>query len=516
MKTINIFFIFLLFCTFGNRIFSGSSHSRIINIRENDPKVSSNKSADDLFKRGSSFCSTRLLLKKINGEIGCKKFEVQKLISAKRDKDDSQKYVLIVGDSKVFKNLYEYFTDKQNSLKAAHEKIILMIEQQNDCLEKLKDGDISSLYDFINAALVSHYLVSDEQRLDLDRDFCEFKKNANVKRNKTGKRLIFKKGQCFLENYFNDLKSRAENVQLILDDVKIILLKLDSFYLDLLSRFGKNVSLPFASLKEIYLVDADLKNSYLPGVNFYNSRLMRTNFSESNLIKSNFEQSNAEGAIFKNCDLAESNMSHVDLCGVDFTKADLFRANFLYSSLEKSIFIGCMLVQANLNSVKAKKSKFDGANLKMAVLDNANFVGSSFRFSQLQEASLRGVVGSCFLEDEDGIGRIFGIDFHGANLERANLNKANLNKADLTNANLELADLGGVDLRNANLTGADLSGANVGGALFDGAIVNRAKCHKLQNLDDKQREYLVTNGALGVPDLEEDPVRKTVLPSAAA
>jgi hypothetical protein len=82
----------------------------------------------------------------------------------------------------------------------------------------------------------------------------------------------------------------------------------------------------------------------------------------------------------------------------------------------------------------------------IAVLPNANIVGTDLRKADLRGANLMGA-------------NLERANLRGANLRWANLEKANLEKANLEWANLEWANLEWANLEKADLEGADLTGA---------------------------------------------------------
>lgn len=101
---------------------------------------------------------------------------------------------------------------------------------------------------------------------------------------------------------------------------------------------------------------------------------------------------------------------------------------------------GCNLRDQNLS--KVRDGKHNGAQLRFALLNNANLSNSNFRGAYFTCADLRG----------------------------ANLSGTNFSYANFVDANLS-----GTDLRNADLSKTDLSGANLDGAKLDGANLDGAK-----------------------------------------
>jgi len=96
------------------------------------------------------------------------------------------------------------------------------------------------------------------------------------------------------------------------------------------------------------------------------------------------------------------------------------------------------------------------ANLRDAVLRDADLSGADLRGADLRDADLSGA------------------DLSGADLRGAVLRDAVLSGADLRDAVLRDADLSGADLRDADLRDADLSGADLRGADLSGADLRGA------------------------------------------
>jgi uncharacterized protein YjbI with pentapeptide repeats len=104
---------------------------------------------------------------------------------------------------------------------------------------------------------------------------------------------------------------------------------------------------------------------------------------------------------------------------------------------------------------------FQKANLRGAILADADFSGANLSRAILREADLRNA------------------DFRGANLHKADLREADLHEANLIKADLTGADLTGADLTRADLTKADLTRATLKKAYLPEATIVKAELIKV-------------------------------------
>lgn len=132
------------------------------------------------------------------------------------------------------------------------------------------------------------------------------------------------------------------------------------------------------------------------------------------------------GRDFSNSLLSGAQLQEVNLVGAKLAAADLHSAKFDRAQLN-----GADLRRAKLYWGTALGTRFDGADLTHAHLDNVRAAGASFENAKLIGATLCG----------------------------AHLAAASLRNADLTGANLSYADLTGVDLTGAILDDVGLEAA---------------------------------------------------------
>ena len=153
--------------------------------------------------------------------------------------------------------------------------------------------------------------------------------------------------------------------------------------------------------------------------------------------------------------LANQDLSGVNLSGLDLSRADLQGANLSHARLFKTILRGANLSRANLES-----SELTGADLSEANLEEANLVRAGLGMTVLKKALLFktnlafATLTKSNLEEAD---------LRCANLESARIREANLEKADLTNAVLHRADISCCEVHKASFTDADLRDANLSG-----------------------------------------------------
>lgn len=249
--------------------------------------------------------------------------------------------------------------------------------------------------------------------------------------------------------------------------------------------------------------------------------------------------------------LALADLSGRKLSGVDFTKADLENADLSNTDLSEAVLVqarldGADLTGADLRCVLAHGSRWRGAYLGEARLDEAELPRSDFSDAELPGVQAQGLnLAGARMRNADLEGaRLPGVDLSeaqlqgirlveaslvGANLASSKLSKADLSRADLTEADLSEArmtglvapgiklagatltgadltgaDLQGADFTGANLTRADLGGAKLGGAVFDAAVLREARLDGAELDADALAGALVDAATLGTPPEEDD------------
>ena len=134
---------------------------------------------------------------------------------------------------------------------------------------------------------------------------------------------------------------------------------------------------------------------------------------------------------------------------------------------------------ANLEIEKAGgfKPNFDGADLSLATLSNANLMGASFQGTKLKLASLvEGDLTWCSLMDANFEGaRLDGAKLGDSSLTGTNFSQARMARADLPGAALLLTNFTETNLQKSNLSNATIMEANFTGALLEEANFSGAR-----------------------------------------
>ncbi len=155
-----------------------------------------------------------------------------------------------------------------------------------------------------------------------------------------------------------------------------------------------------------------------------------------------------------------------DLSGLKFTDADLSGLD-----LTGCNFSGCEMSRCNLSGARCPSANFDGATLYKAKLDDAEFLGTTFREANLSECSaiktgfgmtdLEGAnLFNSHLEDSSFVdAQVRKADFRASKMARSRFLEADLEQSDFSQA-----DLTDVDFRETNIDGADFSRTTLNGA----------------------------------------------------
>ncbi|MGF1676225.1 MAG: pentapeptide repeat-containing protein [Rivularia sp. (in: cyanobacteria)] len=221
-------------------------------------------------------------------------------------------------------------------------------------------------------------------------------------------------------------------------------------------------------------------------------------------------------------DLSQAELKQADLSGANLSRVLMVRTNLSGANLNEANLLAARLVGANLSSARLGK-----ADLRGAVLENASLTGADLGEAKLNDADLYGarlgrtIAIGTQLSNANLIKTEWqGADLSSAYLDRANLSNANLSAARLTGAILSSTNLSYANFRNADLSLADLRGANLTGADFQGTILSPAQQNpadqfvdtpaartqsavikgvdfsQVQNLDEKQKAYICTQGGI--------------------
>ncbi len=167
------------------------------------------------------------------------------------------------------------------------------------------------------------------------------------------------------------------------------------------------------------------------------------------------------------------NLSNVALGGMDLTKYNLARADLTKADLTKATICFANLTGAALTEAQLNYALLYGTILREADLTKAHLINAELREVVLVKAK--------FIK-----ARLWGVDFHRADLSEAQLNEAQLNEADLTDATLtntsfRKAKLHHALLKYSKLEGTDFTKATIGFTTFGAMDLRGAK--GLETLD---------------------------------
>ncbi|HEY1736319.1 MAG TPA: pentapeptide repeat-containing protein [Methylovirgula sp.] len=167
------------------------------------------------------------------------------------------------------------------------------------------------------------------------------------------------------------------------------------------------------------------------------------------------------------------NFSDRSLNGLDLSGLDLSGVNFRAARVDKTKFAGARLTGAILDQVWGINADFSGADLTRASLFAAQMQGANFNDADLSGARVAGDFSGAHMRKTKFVKADMSADMtnQSMGLMHAVLRSVDLEGADFEGANMQRADLQFTKLAGANFMNADLSGANASGADFRGAIL---------------------------------------------
>ena len=220
------------------------------------------------------------------------------------------------------------------------------------------------------------------------------------------------------------------------------------------------------NLAEVNLSGVNLSGANLSEVNLSVANLSGANLSGTNLSRAKLNVARLSGANLSRANLTQASLNVSNLIRTDLSKADLNHTALIRAELIRADLSKANLKEANLNGADLREAALRQAILTRATLSEANLRGAFLTASVLEGANLnKADLSRTDLSDSN---------LRDADLRQANLNCANLSGADLTRANLRWSDLSGADLRCANLSDAKLSGSNLMGANLSNANLHNA------------------------------------------
>lgn len=190
---------------------------------------------------------------------------------------------------------------------------------------------------------------------------------------------------------------------------------------------------------------------------------------QSDDFKPDFENADFRGTFRRSSQL--SLKGGLDLAGANFRATKLEGAYLKDAILNDAQFGPASLLGANLENAQMRR-----ANLKHTILDGANLLNAVLEGADLEKADiLRATLNGARLESAQ-MNSANGDDasFAGAHLREAQLNGALLERTNFKSADLRGAQLAGASLLNARLDGADLRGAKLENAALSFSVLENA------------------------------------------
>lgn len=170
------------------------------------------------------------------------------------------------------------------------------------------------------------------------------------------------------------------------------------------------------------------------------------------------------------CNLAEVDLSDLDLEGWAFERCDMRHANAKGARLERSIWRSC----------RGGFADFTGADLTEAKFRSSDFNNAAFRRSTLTAAAFK----SCKLTGADlSDAKAMDVRFEETLLISAKLPSLSFRKQTLSRVDFSQSDLRKCDFRGTVFEGCSLRDANVAGARFDNADLRGADLGGIRLID---------------------------------
>jgi uncharacterized protein YjbI with pentapeptide repeats len=164
-----------------------------------------------------------------------------------------------------------------------------------------------------------------------------------------------------------------------------------------------------AVLKDADLREIDLSGAALNGADFRNAKLEGSNFSKADLRAANFHGAQLQEAVFVESDLKRANMSWADINDADLRKADLNGADLTSAQLRRTDLREALIQWATLNNAFLDSADMTKADLRGSVmtrthLKGANLIGANLREAFLTETNLTGtILDKATVEEENWI-----------------------------------------------------------------------------------------------------------------
>lgn len=240
------------------------------------------------------------------------------------------------------------------------------------------------------------------------------------------------------------------------------------------------------------LSGVDLSGCYLESAVFRDCDLSNTNFSHGVVVSAIFERCK-----FHNTQLHGANFGRCCFKNTEFTDCDLQHTELQFSEYSCVTFTACAFAPFNaidgvFQSVKWQDCQFPTSNfvnvtwhdchLTRCILTTSNFVDSHFVNVTFDDCDLSGVNlvnlegdGTVFLQGNlDNVRFVGGCQLAHSQYRHLRLNAASFRESILTNACFEHVALVQADFSLSNLKGARISHCNMTRSLFNGAYLKGA------------------------------------------
>lgn len=187
------------------------------------------------------------------------------------------------------------------------------------------------------------------------------------------------------------------------------------------------------------------------------------------------------------CDLAEADLSGLDLSRWRFERCNLRRTDFAGARLEGTVWQSCRapfvdFAGASLGEASFNGGDFNNCSLRRAVLSGACFTGCKLTGADLTEARAMHVH---FEEVLLISAKLPAFSFRKETLVRVDLSNADARKCDFRSTVFQECSLRDALVAGSRFEGADLRGADLGGlrlvdaGLFRGATISREQAGQI-------------------------------------
>jgi len=223
------------------------------------------------------------------------------------------------------------------------------------------------------------------------------------------------------------------------------------------------------------LADLDLSNLNLDKVDFSNCYMEGINLSGSSLKKARLSGAIMVYARLDQVDFSEADLSRANLGATSLTASNFYNAKLNNTNFNKASLTACQFVKANLNATQWMEAKLKDCNFTQASLQQLNLIDQTIDQCNFTECNLsKGNFVNPLFKDCN-FNKVIA---EGTNFIKIQAEKSSFIEAKLTNARF----LGGSLLDKCNFSSAHLSMASFREASL------KASCFDLANLEQADLE----------------------------